>query len=87
MNGDIYKNLMGMMGQPNPFTNEELHVNSTYNDLILSYWFFYDRFGQVTTKPNSLTNIPSIDRVIRDLPNRKKNEPKEKKYREFYSKT
>ena len=86
MNNKIYRNLMDMMGHPNPFTEDLLHINSTYNDLILSYWFFYDRFGHDMTKPNTLTGIVKIDRVIRELPNRKKNLTEEQRYREYYRK-
>lgn len=85
MNGDIYKNLMDMMGKQNPFTGEELHQNSSYNDLLFCYLHFYHQLGEVPLKPHQLPSYTAIDRVIRDLPNREKNLSEESRYHKFYA--
>jgi len=85
MNGDIYQNLMSMMGKSNPFTGEELHQNSSYNDLLFSYYHFYHKLGDVALKPNNLPTFTSIDRVIRELPAREKNLTEEARYHKFYA--
>jgi len=86
MNRTIRENLMGMMGRVNPWTGEEIGVNDTYNNLLFCYLHFYHRFGDVVFRPNDLPSYTSIDRVIRDLPNREKNVTREEEYREEYSK-
>ncbi len=86
MNETIAENLKAMMGKENPFYPQEiLTESSNYNDLLFSYYFYYCGFGQVSLRPSMLPSYLSIDRVIRDLPNREKNLPREEKYREHYS--
>lgn len=86
MNSNIYANLMEMMGRENPYTQEELNENSSYNDLLFCYYFYYCSLGQTVLKPNLMPSYTAIDRVIRDLPNREKNLSEEERYRKYYSK-
>ena len=85
MNGDIYKNLNLMMGKNNPFTGEQLHPNSSYNDLLFSYYHYYHKLGDIPLKPNFLPTYTAIDRVIRELPGREKNLSEEARYHKFYA--
>ena len=86
MNGEIYHNLMEMMGKENPYNPQEtLSVNSSNNDLIFCYLYFYCSLGQMALKPNLLPSIQAIDRVIRDLPNREKNLTEQERYRKYYA--
>ena len=81
----ILANLKKMLGKTNPFTHIVLHENSTYNDLIFSYWFFYDKYGQTSFQPNRLTSIPALDRAVRLLPGRIKNIHLQERIRRYYS--
>ncbi len=83
----IVKNLKEMvLGKINSFTGEELHVNSTYNDLIFGYWHYVEGFPERGFRsPNNLTSIEPIARAIRLLPNRVKNIKAEERIRTYYS--
>ena len=81
----IRDNLAKMMGLQNPFNGMEIHENSSYNDLLFCYYHYYCNLGNTVLKPNDLPSYTAIDRVIRDLPNRKKNMSEEERYRIFYS--
>lgn len=75
-----------VLGQMNNYTGEEIHVNSTYNDLIFAYWHYVDGFPEHGFRsPNNLTSIEPIARAIRLLPGRVKNIKSEQRIRTYYS--
>ena len=81
----ILRNLGAMIGQSNPWSNEKLHVNSTYNDLIFCYWYYFDEFLKFVLKPNKLTSVEPIARAIRLLPGREKNIKMQARIAKYYS--
>ncbi len=81
----VLANLKRIMGKINPFTQKLLHVNSTYNDIIFTYWHYFDNYGKTTFQPNRLTSVEPINRAIRLLPGREKNIKMELRIRRYYS--
>lgn len=83
----VLRNLKSLIGQKNFWTNENLNVNSSYNDLIWNYWHYFDGFPESGfLKPNDLSSLTGIDRAIRDLPGRIKNLSEQERFRRYYSK-
>jgi hypothetical protein len=67
------------------FSDNPKLKDSSYNQILFSYWKRFDRFGDVTLEPDEITNYLSIDRAIRDLRNpTNENLQKEQSYRQYY---
>lgn len=73
-------------GMHNPWEKVPLHVNSTYNDLVFSYWYYYDDYSKNALKPNKLTSIEPITRAIRLLAGREKNIKMQTRIAKYYAK-
>ena len=44
---------------------EKISYNSSYNEVIIAYWRYYDNLGEKILIPDELTPYQSIDRVWR----------------------
>ena len=46
---------------------EKININSSYNEVVIAYWRYYDNLGEKLLIPNELTPFQSIDRVWRHV--------------------
>lgn len=46
---------------------DKINVNSSYNEVVIAYWRYYDKLGEKLLIPNELTPYQSIDRVWRKV--------------------
>lgn len=44
---------------------EKIDYKSSYNEVVIAYWRYYDKLGEKLLIPNELTPYQSIDRVWR----------------------
>jgi hypothetical protein len=49
------------------FQEQPQLFESSYNTILIEYWRRFDRLGDITLKPDEITNYLSIDRCIRKL--------------------
>ncbi len=45
----------------------KINLNSSYNEVVIAYWRYFDKLGEKLLIPNELTPYQSIDRVWRKV--------------------
>lgn len=59
--------IKNLLGKKNPWTQQEIHENSTYNDIYFCLLYYYYGFGEVPFHPHKVPSFTAVDRAIREL--------------------